>query len=134
MEYFVDSFSKIVNYVAEMVIYTLDIIGILIILIGAIKSIYLVFLDLIKKKHHNVKISLANSLALGLEFKMGAEIIKTVIVRDLQELLILGIIILLRAVLAVMIHWEIKVERKDEAEAFIIESNNKSPKDENSSN
>ena len=45
---------------------------------------------------------------------MGAEIIKTVIARDLQELAILGVIIGLRAILALLIHWEIKTEMKEQ--------------------
>ena len=43
---------------------------------------------------------------------MGAEIIKTVIVRELQELIVLAFIIALRAALTVLIHWEIKNEEK----------------------
>ena len=62
---------------------------------------------------------LARGLAMGLEFKMGAEILKTVLVRSLNEILILGSIILLRAMLSLMIHYEIKAEAqhgsKDEA-------------------
>ena len=45
---------------------------------------------------------------------MGAEIIKTVVARDLNELAILGVIIGLRAVLALLIHWEIKTEMKEQ--------------------
>ena len=41
---------------------------------------------------------------------MGAEILKTVIVRSLDEMYILAAIILLRAILAFVIHWEIKAE------------------------
>jgi uncharacterized membrane protein len=51
-------------------------------------------------------------LALALEFKMGAEIVNTVIIRNLEELLILAIVIALRAVLALLIHWEIKNEER----------------------
>ena len=71
----------------------------------------------IKKKSYEsskLMISLGKALALALEFKMGAEIVKTVIVRDLKELAILTIIIALRAVLALLIHWEITSEKKEE--------------------
>ena len=43
---------------------------------------------------------------------MGAEILKTVLVRSLNEILILGAIILLRALLSLMIHFEIKAEQQ----------------------
>ena len=59
-------------------------------------------------------IDLGRTLALALEFKMGAEIVNTVIVRDLKELFILAIVIALRASIALLIHWEIKSERQDE--------------------
>jgi uncharacterized membrane protein len=40
--------------------------------------------------------------------------VNTVIIRDLKELLVLGIVIALRAILALLIHWEIKNEKKEE--------------------
>ena len=46
---------------------------------------------------------------------MGGELLRTVIVREWNELLILGAIILLRAALAFLIQWEIKIERKNGA-------------------
>ena len=49
---------------------------------------------------------------MALEFKMGGELLRTVIVREWNELLILGAIILLRAALTFLIQWEIKIERK----------------------
>ena len=45
---------------------------------------------------------------------MGAEIIKTVIIHNLEELAILGIVIIIRALLAFIIHWEIRLEEKSE--------------------
>ena len=45
---------------------------------------------------------------------MGAEIIKTVIIHNLEELAILGIVIVIRALLAFIIHWEIHLEEKTE--------------------
>ena len=68
----------------------LEIMGIIVISVGCLKAFY--------------------ALALGLEFKMGAEILKTVLVRSMNEIFILGAIILLRALLSLMIHFEIKAE------------------------
>ena len=52
--------------------------------------------------------------ALGLEFKLGSEILRTVIVRQLSEIATVAAIIALRAALTFLIHWEIKVEKMDE--------------------
>ena len=60
------------------------------------------------KKNHDLQHHLAIGLATGLEFKMAAEILKTVLVRELSELVILGAVILLRALLSLLIHFEMK--------------------------
>ena len=51
-------------------------------------------------------------MAIALEFKMGAEILKTVLVRELSELLVLGAVIVLRALLSLLIHFELRVEQQ----------------------
>lgn len=116
MEEIVKWLETNIAYFANIVIYLLEFIGIISIVVGAIRAIILLFDDTIHKKHHNIKISLANALSLGLEFKMGAEIIKTVVIHEPSELVVLGAIIILRALLAFLIHWEIKVEKKEENE------------------
>ena len=61
-----------------------------------------------KKAVEDGKSALTSGLALSLEFKMAAEILKTVLVRDLTELIVLGAVIALRALLSVLIHFEMK--------------------------
>ena len=63
-----------------------------------------------------VRLNLAKGMALCLEFKLGSEILRTVVVRDLSEIAIVGAIIALRAALTFLLHWEIKNEEA-EAEA-----------------
>ena len=48
----------------------------------------------------------------GLEFKMGSEILRTVVVRQWSEIAIVGGIIVLRAALSFLIHWEIKKRKR----------------------
>ena len=55
---------------------------------------------------------LARGLAMGLEFKMGSEILRTVVVREWKEIGIVAGIIALRAALTFLLHWEIKEEEK----------------------
>lgn len=64
------------------------------------------------KKDELVRLNLAEGIALALEFKMGGELLRTVIVREWQELLILGAVILLRAALTFLIQWEIRSHKK----------------------
>ncbi len=64
------------------------------------------------RRSGRTRLSLAQGLAMGLEFKLGSEILRTVVVRDLREILVVGSIIALRAVLTLLIHWEIKNEEQ----------------------
>ena len=51
-------------------------------------------------------------MATGLEFKLAAEILKTVLIQSLSELLILGSIFLLRVLMTIVIEWEMKEDAK----------------------
>ena len=110
----INIYGELLHGLAEIMAYTLELVGILIIVAGSVKAL----IHLVRRLRHpepfNVVIDLGRSLALALEFKMGAEIINTVIVHDLKELATLAIVILIRALLAVIIHWEIKMERESE--------------------
>jgi len=81
---------------------------------GSFRSLVHLIRCRIQHQPIRVGVSLGRALSLALEFKMGAEIIKTVIIHDLKELVILGVVIAIRALLAVVIHWEIHMERKEE--------------------
>ena len=109
---FIGGYENILYLIAEITVYTLELIGILIILFGSAKAI-VHLLSRVKNKHKtNIIIDLGKTLALALEFKMGAEIVNTVIVRNLAELGTLAIVIALRAILSLLIHWEIRNEKK----------------------
>lgn len=116
MDRFLGIYNQLLQVIAELTIHTLEIIGISVVIVGSIKVLIQLFKRFLHKsaEGQNPVIALGRSLGLALEFKMGAEIVKTVIVRDLKELLILGIIIILRAILAILIHWEITTEEKEE--------------------
>lgn len=114
MKILVEGYEAALYLIANFTVYTLELVGILIILIGSFKTI-LRFLSKARNKHKtNIIIDLGKILALALEFKMGAEIVNTVVVRNLAELGTLAIVIALRAILSLLIHWEIKNEKRSE--------------------
>ena len=114
MDAFVQGYEHILHSIAEVSALSLELVGVLIIIIGSVKSLVHLGHSLIHHRAINIVIELGKTLALALEFKMGAEIIKTVIVHDLTELAVLGIVILIRALLAFLIHWEIKAEKHED--------------------
>ena len=113
----IETYKDLLYGFAEIVICTLELIGILIILAGTVRALCKLVRHARSTRRFNVVIDLGRALAFALECKMGAEIINTVVVRDLQELGILSVVILLRALLAFIIHWEIRMEQKSAAPA-----------------
>lgn len=93
-----------------LIIHILEFMGIIVITIGGFKAFFSYLKNLIMGGDYEVKHQFANSMAMALEFKLAAEILKTVLVRSLDEIVILGSIILLRALLTIIIHWEMKQE------------------------
>ena len=107
--------KEFLHPLAEISASILELIGIFIIIIGSCRALIKLLKNALEKKESHVVIALGRALALALEFKMGAEIIKTVIIHNLEELAILGVVIIIRALLAVIIHWEIRQEEKAES-------------------
>ena len=68
------------------------------------------------RKDESTRIQLAQGIMLGLEFKIGSEVLRSVIVSGWNELGTLGAIILLRALLTLLLHWEIGAEEKRQRE------------------
>ena len=83
------------------------------------------------KHDRQTRLHLAEGLAMALEFKLGGEILRTVVVRDMAEIMQVGAIILLRAALTFLIHWEIKNEaaeiEKEHSKTKIAEKSEKQP-------
>lgn len=107
MEIF-EQISGIFDLVVNYLILIVEFIGIVILIYAVVSAV----IGLIRRQPHT-RLRLAEGIALALEFKMGGELLRTVIVREWNELLILGAIILLRAALTFLIQWEIKIERKN---------------------
>ena len=105
-------FENIVRLVVPEIIGIIELMGIIVIIVGSIKAFYMYGRSLLNHVHYPIKLSLGNSLALGLEFKMGAEILKTVMIQEINEIMILGAIIILRALLSILIHYEVKSEKE----------------------
>lgn len=53
-----------------------------------------------------IRLRFARSMALGLEFLLAGEIIRTVSVRHLEDLMIIAVLVILRGFITFIIHWE----------------------------
>ena len=97
------------RFVPEL-IHILEFMGIFVICVSALRAFIIYIKSLFKPVGYNIRLMLGRSLELGLEYKMGAEILKTVLIRDMSEIWILASIIILRSLLSVLLYFEIRSE------------------------
>src|SRR5690554_3521840 len=98
--------------IVPYIIHLMESMGVFVIVYSAIKAFLQYARNLFDFSDDSIKIELAKGLALALEFKLGAEILKTLTIRTLDEMLVLASIVLLRVVLTFVIHWEIESDTK----------------------
>lgn len=108
MEAVVSFLEELVKYTAEIGIRLVELAGIMVLMITAVQGIIGYF-----RRDPHERLKLAQGIALALEFKLGGEVLRTVLARDWNELAILGAVILLRGALTVLLHWEIKNEKRE---------------------
>ncbi len=100
IEHFLES---IIPYITASV----ELIGVAIIAIAAIRCLFKLLKNGFNFKEDNIGIELAKAMTLSLEFKLAGEIVKTVIIRTLDEFIILASVAILRVVLSFVLHWEL---------------------------
>jgi len=103
--------EQVFQTIVRIAILLIEITGMLVIVISMARG----FFDYLQKKDCT-RIELAQGIMLGLEFKVGSEVLRSVIVSGWNELGTLAAIILLRSLLTFLLHWEIDVEEKRQAE------------------
>ena len=99
--------QKYFELVVEWAVLLCEVIGVVMIVLTAIRGV----IAWIRKNPH-ARLIAAEGIAIALTFKMGGEVLRTVIVREWKELLILGAVVLLRVIMALIIHFEIRSERQ----------------------
>ena len=100
------------HYLIKYGVVLLELIGTIIILYSGICAV----VQLLRGKKDGIRLSLAQGIALALEFKLGSEVMRTVILDEVNDLIITGAIVLMRAAMTFLIHWEIKNEKADQHE------------------
>lgn len=101
--------EPITNFGMELILFSsliLEFFGAAIIIFFAIGA----FVNYLRQpsKEETIRLALAKKLALGLQFLLGAEILGTVIVRTINEIIVLAAILVLRGILGYVVHSEIR--------------------------
>lgn len=115
--------SDLSKFLAEAIGY----IGIIIMMCGAIKGLWMFLVQVANGKsiNTNIRIELGQYLTLGLEFLIGKDIIESLVHPTWNDLGKLGAIILLRSILTLFIERELKHAGEEEARMLKFEKQNK---------
>ena len=105
----ISQFDNILHMVVQIAILLMELFGVVILVHSSVKA----FINWVCRNDVHIRLNLAHGIALALEFKLGGEVLRTVVVREWEELGILGAIILLRGLLTFLIHWEIENEKRE---------------------
>lgn len=106
----IEEFLKLViPYIAG----ALEAVGVFIIALAGVRSLVQFIKERFSFDNSHLGIELAKAMALSLEFKLGAEIIKTVIINTLDEFIIVAAVAALRIAITFVLHWEITSANKE---------------------
>lgn len=103
------SLEYILEVVVNYTIFLFTLVGVLIMLWTGVTAVW----NFLRKDPH-MGLKLAEGMAMALQFKLGAEILRTVIIREPKELIIVGGIIVMRMALTLLIHWEIRKNKEED--------------------
>lgn len=102
--------ENIFEWLVRFAILAIDLVGAITLCYAVVRAI----VGLLKRRDH-IRLHLAEGIALALQFKISGELLRTILIQDWHELLILGAVVALHVVLTVLIRWEIGLEEKKKA-------------------
>lgn len=98
--------EKALIFIAENAIVVFEIIGMVFIIYFTVQAVVNIF-----RKTKSVRLDFTKGLALSLEFLLASEILRTIIIREINDLFIVGGIVVMRIAFTLLIHLEINGER-----------------------
>ena len=107
--------EHIVKTILPPIIGILELMGIFVVAWTGCRGFWDYLQNTFRKKNRPLQYNLASGMSTALAFKMAAEILKTVLVDNLSELMILGAIVLLRGAMSLLLHFEVKHGKQDHA-------------------
>jgi uncharacterized membrane protein len=101
-------FEHLLHLVIEWAIIGFEFVGVLVLIWAGVKNLVRYI-----KKDIRSSMKLGKGIAMGLEFMMIGEILRTITTHDISEIIGVAAIVVIRVVLTILIHWEIKEEEKE---------------------
>lgn len=100
--------EHLIETILPFLIHIFEIMGIFILGVAGFKAFFAYLKPSRMSNPHEMKYQFAASMATALEFKLGAEILKTVLIKSFDEIIILASIFALRVLMTFILEWEIK--------------------------
>ncbi|NLK64084.1 MAG: DUF1622 domain-containing protein [Tissierellia bacterium] len=97
-----------VHYVA----YTLELVSIIIVAYSAVTTLIKYLMSKFEFTNKQAKIEFSRALEMALAYMLGAEILKSLIAHSKEQLITLGALIILRAAIALIIHFETEADAR----------------------
>lgn len=100
-----DQLTHLIHDIARLAILLVELLSIACILLCTLQVIY----NLLQKKAQ-ARYLFMKGLSMALTFRLSGEIIRTILVRSMDEIIQIGALIAIKAALAYLIHWDIKAD------------------------
>lgn len=104
-----ETFKELVRNLAELSVNFMELLSIVIIVV----TTFVAFFKLCKGESA-AKVYLLHGQSIGLSFKLGSEILRTITVRNMNEIMEIAMLIVIKAAMTWLIHWELKDVDPDE--------------------
>ena len=106
--------EELFNKYLPILIHLFELMGILILTLGVFTAFYHYIQKRFFKKDVNIKYEFADVMITTLDFKLAAEILKTVTIKSMDELVILASAFIIRIIMTFVLEKEMKIEKKKE--------------------
>ena len=102
IEEITEAFNEAVSHVAEISVNFMELLSICIIVF----TTFVAFFKLLRHEK-SARVYLLHGQSIGLTFKLGSEILRTITVRNMDEIMQIAMLILIKAAMTWLIHWEL---------------------------
>jgi len=102
--------EELFNKYLPILIHLFELMGILILTLGVFTAFYHYIQKKFFKKDINIKYEFADVMITTLDFKLAAEILKTVTIKSMDELVILASVFIIRIIMTFVLEKEMKIE------------------------
>ncbi|MBI2774742.1 DUF1622 domain-containing protein [Candidatus Dependentiae bacterium] len=110
-------FDSVLLYIKDFI----AAIGVVVITFGAVRSVYQLFQMADRKKNvdaNQIRLQFGNSVILGLEFMVGADIVGSLVQPDYYNLGLLAILVLIRTILSYFLNIELQALTPQQRQAL----------------